>query len=282
MEKSVFEKLLEFYLSKDKTISVDKFCSDLNDENLYCNTFYVNAINKATKATEIKFVECVCIKDDKYGINGVYLVDQEEDDNTITHFLMPIQDLNKYMDTFIDLDTAIPSCCHYALVTETPKNKKFYNPYAQILLKHQKLLNETEEREKFKNKMMEVASEKSEEEVAKMAEKLSGENEFASTQLEYAFLKHEITKLNDKSQAITLSQYRNAITEICISRGMKPCDAIKVANKVIKDSKAKAFKSFSSSAKNEFSVNARKNFNRKQSLIDEIINHKTDKEKTKE
>ena len=156
MEKTVFESLLEFYLSADKSVSVDRFCHELNDDNLRCYTFVVISKNKLNKNTELKLVNCVYIKDDKYSINGAYLIDQDEDNNTIAHFLMPIQDLNKYVNNIIELDPVNPNCCYYALSIDAPNDKKLYNSYARVLLKQQKLLDEKEEREKLEKQILEL------------------------------------------------------------------------------------------------------------------------------
>lgn len=282
MEKSVFESLLEFYLSNNKSISVDRFCHELNSKNLRCDTFTVISTNKVNKKKGIKIINCVYIKDDKYNLNGVYLIDQEEDNNSLAHFLMPISDLNKYLNKFIELDPVSPNCCYYALSYETPKNKKLYNSYARVLLKQQNLLKEKEERQKFKNKILEIAGKKGEEEVAKMTAMLAGENYFSSTQMEYTFLKHTITKLSQKSETIKINQFTNALIEINMSKGANFCQALKSANQVIENSKKNAFKSFLSGANNAFAVDSKNNFNRKQHLIDEIINHSKSEEKTKE
>ncbi len=225
----------------------------------------------------------VYIRDEKYGINGLYYVDTcwdsikaSTEKMRLNFCLIPLDDPLFYCKDFIL--SATKPMCGYNYILDGIKPQSFLDFSNQSCLKFLEnipLVDLEKLRQKFAQKVIAQAEtyniDKSEDYLEKLKIQLASRPEFSSPHLEYSFLKYVCNKIKRNSKPIDLSCYTQALLEMSTKYlKLSPLEAKEYIDDIITNTKQASVNLFKHGAKNVFYTLYRAEYNRQQERIKQI------------
>ena len=264
----------------------------LNNPNIKCFSCSVDIIKELNKQEKSGHrTNMIYIKDDKYGINGLYAYDScwdsKENENAVMSLkncLVPIDDLKFYSLTTIVANETNPFI--YLINDTKPTNiLSVINKNVRDILNKQELIDVQKSREQFKqvilDKYKKYAIKFNEQDYENLVLKLNGKESFNGEVLEYTFLKSVCNKIKEQSYPIKYENFVDGLTYVCKNvYNMSDSQTNEYVKKVIEKSKTNAFDYYTVGAKNCFSVVAKAEHDRSKARAKEILERR-EKEKLK-
>ncbi len=244
---------------------LSEIINGLNNADLLCYENDGALFDENKKLIGSHAMNVVILKDDKYNINGIYSADCTWDSSDaknlpiyFNYCLIPLDDLKFYRDMefypqpnnkfqyFLEDDN---SMCLY----------DYQNKITLDLLKNQHLLDIEEERQNYKNYILENEPNKA---------KFLNTTPFSDEILEYRFVKSLCNKIKQQSTIIDYSSLETALITVLESQNV--ADANENANKILDLSKKRAISKFIYGAKNSVYITSKKEFDRKKIIAEEM------------
>ncbi len=256
-----------------------EICNALNSKNIVCYSNSYKLFSKSLQENKIAIghrFNVIYIKDDKYNINGFYVLDacwdskvNLDDTMGLSFFLIPFDDLKFYKN--YDVEPQPNNPFEYFISTNKPSILSYSNNKVREFLNNQTLFDVNELREKFKNTILKQYVLKEDENKLKDIQDKLSTTPFKGDYLEYTFLKYACNKIKQHSIVINYEDIVNALLQVCIKvERMNPLDAQNYINTVVEKSKKVSFKNFVRGAKNIFINLALAEHNRKLALRQQI------------
>ncbi len=277
-----------------------EICNALNNKNIVCysNSYklYSKSLQENHNAIGHRF-NVVYLKDEKYNINGFYVLDACWDSKTnlndtmgLSFFLIPFDDLKFYKNDNIETQPNNPF--EYFISTQKPLILSYSNTKVSDFINNQCLLDVNELREKFKTTILNQYSLNEDLDKIKEIETKLSTIPFKGDYLEYTFLKYACNKIKQHSVIVNYEDIINALFQVCTKvEQMNISDAQNYINKVVDKTKNVSFMSYVRGAKNVFTNLAFAEHNRRLAFQQQIEkrkqkirekNKKLQKDKTKE
>ncbi len=235
----------------------------INDDNLKCFTEDFDCFEKG-KFSDIHSANIVYIKDEKYGLCGLYYADSSCDSITkkgenvkLTHCLIPTNDILFTRDCVMEINYASPFA--YFLSDDVEKTQKNYqNKLCGEMLSGLGVFDMEKERQKFAEKVLSQVKKYSQTSekagyIEKVEKSLNSRPTFASSHFEYTFLKYLCNKIKTNSKPLDISLYTKALIEVATKYlNLPPKDIKKFVKDTLQHSVDSSFSNFSFGAENSF------------------------------
>ena len=245
---------------------LNEIINGLNDENLHCFSCGVNIFDNKDKRLGAHSINIVEIKDDKYSINGMYVSDctwdsSKETDGPITlnYCLIPINDLKFYKNYSFTPSTN--NSFQYFLEDDNSMCIYSYqNNVTLDVLKFQHVLDIDAKREEYKNYLL-----GKEPNLKKYLQTIP----FSQDKVEYRFVKNLCNKIKHNSTVVPYPALLSAFTTSLIAQNVP--NAREYAESVLNTSKIRSYHYFIYGAKNCVFNTAKKEFDRKNAIRQEML-----------
>lgn len=234
-----------------------------NDKDLKCYVENFNCIQNKN-IHELHCANIVYIKDEKYGIDGLYYADatfdsilSDFDTSKLTHCLIPLSDITFTRD--YELSPENFGAFEYFLSDEKIcDNISKKNKICASILEQMQVFDMEKERQIFANNVISKISKynkngKNKEYIEKVEKCLTSRPAFSNSHFEYSFLKYLSNKVKENSKPIDILTYTKALLEVSKNYLNIPSKAINnYIKRIIKNSTESSFMYFCLGAKNEF------------------------------
>lgn len=259
-------------------------CTYLQNPNIKCISLPVDYFVKDVYKASHK-VNMVYIKDEKYGIDGLYYADScwdskktETSTMKLSHCLIPIRDM---LFTKSFKLKAVPGDEFAYLFDDTKPTKDIVHKNCMALKGIEELgfCNINEQRKKFAQKVLKQAQEysveKSQEYLDNLKFCMETNQPFKKPMLEYSFLRHICNKIKANSKPIEYTKYIQALQVVTKQYlNMSEDEAAKYIDEVLALTKSKSFDEFSTGAQNSQYIQSKIEYDRRLEHMKQIKEHR--------
>ena len=259
-------------------------CTYLQNPNIKCVSLPVDYYVKDVYTASHK-VNMVYIKDEKYGINGLYYVDscwdsKKSEDSTmrLSHCLIPIRDM---LFTKSFRLKSVPGNEFAYLFDDTKPLKDIVHKNCMALKGIEELgfCDISEQREKFAKKVLQQAQEysveKSKEYLDNLKFCMETNQPFKKPMIEYSFLRHICNKIKASSKPIEYTKYIQALQVVAKQYlNLSEDETAKYIDEVLTLTKSKSFDEFSTGAQNSQYIQSKIEYDRRLEHMKQIKEHR--------
>ena len=252
----------------------------LKNNDLICYENNGELFNEDDKFVGSHSMNIVILKDDKYKVNGIYSADCTWDSSDakaypicLTYCLIPLEDLKFYKGTLFYPEPK--NNFQYLLADDNSTCLyEYQNKITLDILKKQHVLDIEEERQNYKNYILQNEPNKA---------RFLNTTPFSDEILEYRFVKSLCNKIKQKSTVIDYTSLENALITVLKSQNI--LDANEYAEKILDISKKRSLHNYIYGAKNCVYTTSKQQFDRKKVIAEEMARlkqkHKEIQEKKK-